>query len=431
MIRRAALALAATLLASGAQAETLAIVDALAHTISGERIEGATIVIKDGRIAAIGDDIDVPVDARIIDAEGRIVTPGLMNAGTQLGLVEVSSAADTVDHGVSEGPLGAAFDVQYALNPNSTLLPIARADGLTRALAVPTSTAGAPFNGMAALLVLRDSPNLLARPRAAMVASVGGWNASAESVGGSRSAQWQLLRNALGEARHYREHRRDYTTAAGRDQLLNRLDIEALLPVIAGDLPLAIAASRESDIRQAVRLATDDDIRVVVTGGAEAWRAADLLAERKVPVVLNPFDNLPRTFDAVGARLDNAAILVRAGVLVAFSVDGIHASHNAGSAIREAAGLAVANGLPRAEALRALTVNPARIWGMDDRYGTLERSKDADLVIWDGDPLEPGTRAVQVFVQGEPVSMKTRQTELRDRYHPRHYQDDWPPAYRH
>lgn len=431
MIRRATFVVAAVLFAPGARAETIAIVDAHAHTVSGAPIEGATIVIEDGRIAAIGDDVDVPADARVIEAGGRTVTPGLLNAGTQLGLVEVSSAEDTVDHRVGEGPLGAAFDVQYALNPNSTLLPIARADGLTRALTVPTSTAGAPFNGMAALLVLREGPNVLARPRAAMVATVGGWDASAESVGGSRSAQWQLLRNALEEARHYREHRRDYETAAGRDQLLNRLDIEALQPVITGDMPLAIAASRESDIRQAVRLADDYDIRVVVTGGAEAWRAADLLAERRIPVVLNPFDNLPRTFDAVGARLDNAAILVDAGVLVAFSVDGIHASHNAGSAIREAAGLAVANGLPWAEALRALTINPARIWGFDDRYGTLEDGKDADLVIWDGDPLEPGTRALQVFVQGEPVSMETRQTKLRDRYHPRHYQDDWPPAYRH
>ena len=424
-------ALSILLLASGVRADTIVIVDALVHTVSGEPVEGGTVLIQDGKIAAIGQDVDVPAGARVIEAGGRIVTPGLMNAGTQLGLVEVSSAEDTVDHRVGTGPLGAAFDVQYALNPNSTLLPIARADGLTRALAVPTSTAGAPFNGMAALLVLRESADLLVRPHAAMVATVGGWDASTEGIGGSRSAQWLLLRNALEEARHYREHRRDYRTAAGRDQLLNRLDIEALQPVITGDMPLAIAAARESDIREAVRLAGDYGVRVVVTGGAEAWRAADLLAERGVPVVLNPFDNLPRTFDAIGARLDNAAILVRAGVLVAFSVDGIHASHNAGSAIREAAGLAVANGLPWAEALRALTANPARIWGMDERYGTLQPGRDADLVIWSGDPLEPGTQALQVFVQGVAVSMETRQTKLRERYHPRHHQDAWPPAYRH
>ena len=429
MIRRVLPALGALLLACAVRAETIAIVDAVLHTVSGEPVEGGTVLIENGKIADIGRDVDVPDAARVIDAGGRTVTPGLMNAGTQLGLVEVSSAEDTVDHRVGTGPLGAAFDVQYALNPNSTLLPIARADGLTRALAVPTSTTGAPFNGMAALLVLRETPDLLARPQAAMVATVGGWDAAAENVGGSRSAQWLLLRNGLEEARHYREHRRDYVTAAGRDQLLNRLDIEALQPVVAGDMPLAIAAARESDIREAVRLAEDYGVRVVVTGGAEAWRAADLLAERGIPVVLNPFDNLPRTFDAVGARLDNAAILVRAGVLVAFSVDGIHASHNAGSAIREAAGLAVANGLPWTEALRALTANPARIWGMADRYGTLQPGRDADLVIWSGDPLEPGTQALQVFVQGEPVSLETRQTKLRDRYHPRHDQDAWPPAY--
>lgn len=428
--RRGALALLGSLLALGAQAETIAIVDAVAYPVSGTPIESATILIEDGRIAAIGRSVDVPAGARLIDAGGRKVTPGLMNAGTQLGLVEISSAEDTVDHRVATGPLGAAFDVQYGVNPNSTLLPIARADGVTRAAVVPTSTAGAPFNGMAAVLTLRESPEILARARAAMVATVGGWDASADRIGGSRAAQWLRLRNALDEAGHYDEHRREYETAAGRDQLLNRLDVEALQPVIAGDMPLVIAASRESDIREAVRLADDYDIRVIVAGGAEAWRAAEPLAEGEIPVILNPLDNLPRTFDVIGARLDNVAILVRAGVVVAFSLDGFQGSHNAGSAIRQAAGIAVANGLPRAEALRALTVNPARIWGIEDRYGTLEPGKDADLVIWNGDPLEPGTTAMQVFVQGEPVSMETRQTKLRERYHPRHYDAVWPPAYR-
>src|SRR5690606_373027 len=172
-----------------------------------------------------------------------------------------------------------------------------------------TSTAGAPFNGLAAVLTLREGPDLVTRARTAMVATTGGWDAAGEGIGGSRAAQWQLLRNGFDEAMHFREHRRAYRTAAGRDQLLDRPDVEALAGVLEEGLPLVIEATRESDVRQAVRLADDYRLRVVVSGGAEAWRAADLLAARGIPVILDPTDNLPRTFDAVGARLDNAALL--------------------------------------------------------------------------------------------------------------------------
>jgi len=343
-------------------------------------------VIRDGEVAAIGEGLAVPTGARVIDAHGALVTPGLMNGATQLGLVEVSSVADTADQAVTSGPLGAAFDVEYALNPNSTLLPHVRADGLTRAASLPGGSASAPFAGMAAVLRLSEGPDILDRPKAAMVVLTGGM--AAAQAGGSRGAQWLLLRNALEEARRYR------ALAAGRaggprDQLLNHVDAEALQPVVAGAMPLVISASRESDIRQAVTVGDDFRVKVIIIGGQEAWRAASLLAAHKVPVVLDPFDDLPATFDEMGARLDNAALLQKAGVTIAFSVPGIHYSHDAGLALREAAGLAVANGLDPEAALRALTVNPARIWGIDDHYGTLSKGMDADLVIWDGDPLEP------------------------------------------
>ena len=353
------------------------------------------------------------------------------NGATQLGLVEISSVADSADAKLGSGPLGASFDVEYALNANSTLIPLARADGLTRAASLPGSWgdfslagAAAPFSGSGVVLRLVDGPELIDRRRVAMVAVTGGF--AAAQVGGSRSAQWILLRNALDEARRYRPA---HGAGAPRDQLLNRLDIEALQPVVSGRMPLAIAATRESDIRQALALGTDYSIRVIILGGAEAWRVADRLAALKVPVILNPFDNLPWTFDDLGARADNAALLVRAGVRIAFSVPGIHLSHDAGEVIREAAGIAVANGLAREEALKALTIGPAEIWGIDDHYGTIAAGKDADLVIWDGDPLEPTSAPTQVFVAGKPVSLVTRQSLLRDRYSPLRQNDGWPPGY--
>lgn len=425
MIRSALIALA--LLAGPARAETIAVVHARALLgADSAPVEDAVIVIADGKVVAAGAGVRAPAGARVIDAKGRLVTPGLMNAGTQLGLVEISSIADTDDRAVASGPLGPAFDVEFALNPNATLLPRARADGLTRAGAYPSGSGSAPFTGQAAALRLSEGPDILDRPKAMMFAEIGGF--AAAKAGGSRSAGWILLRNALDEARLYAKAGR--SGSGPRDQLLNHLDAEALQPVISGRMPLAVLASRESDIRQAIRLADDYGLKVVVFGGQEAWRAAPELAARHIPVVLDPFDDLPWTFDQIGARLDNAAILDKAGVSIAFSVPGVHFSHDAGEVVREAAGVAVANGLPWARAIQALTVNAAEVWGVADHYGRLAPGQDGDLVIWDGDPLEPGTQPVLVLVRGRPVSLDTRQGALAKRYAPSTVNDPWPSEYR-
>ena len=407
-------------------AESLAIVNARAYTGDGaEALEQATIVIDDGRIVSVASNGAVPSGARILDARGGIVTAGLMGAGTQLGLVELYSMKETADQAVSKGPLGASFDVEYAMNANSTLIAQARADGLTRAVSYPTGSADLPFSGLGALLRLDASPQLIERSKAGLFIVVGG--VAAMQGSGSRSAQWQLIRNALDEAKKYRPSDK---VGGPRDQVLNRLDIEALQPVVAGRMPLAIFANRESDIRQAVQLGQDYGLRVTIYGGTEAWRVGELLAANKIGVVLDPFANLPATFDDLGARADNAALLQRAGVTIAFFVPGIHQSHNVGSAIREAAGVAVANGLPWNEALRAITVNPARIWDIDDHFGRIARGQDADLVLWDGDPLEPSSAPLAVYVRGQAMPLDTRQKALRDKYSPLHRQDPWPPAYR-
>lgn len=425
-MRRVPFVAVAALAALAARAETLAIVGGRVHTMTVHAaIENGTVIVRDGRIVAVGAGLAAPADARRIDAAGKIVTPGLMSAGSQLGLVEVSAAGDTADQNVDSVPLGAAFDVSYALNPNSTLLPQARADGLTRAMTYPGRATHAPFAGMGAVLRLVDGHEIVDRRQVAVFARAGGLSSSA--AGGSRAAQWVLMRNALDEARVYRPSR---TPGAPRDQLANRLDIEALRAVVEGRMPLAILAERESDIREAVRLAQDHDVRVVVLGGTEAWRVAQLLAARRIPVVLDPFENLPATFDQIGARLDNAAILHRAGVLIAFAVPGIRMSHDAGAVIREAAGVAVANGLPHDAALRALTADAAAIWGIADHYGTLAPGRDADIVIWDADPLEPTSAPERVFVRGREVSLETRQRALAERYAPARRTQPWPPPYR-
>lgn len=428
MIRPLLIAALAAFAAAPAAAETVAIVHARAHSIAAPvPVDDATILITDGRIVSLTAGGAVPPGARVIDAGNRPVTPALMSAATQIGLIEVAAASDTMDQSVGSGPLGAAFDVQYALNANSVLVQQARADGLVRAMSFPGGAATKPFAGQGALIRLVPGPSILDRPKAAMFVVIGG--GSSAGAGGSRAAQWVLLRNALDEAKTYAAAPKG---SAPRDQLLNRLDIQALAPVLTRAMPLAIATNRESDIRQAIRLAADYRIRVVIVGGAEAWRVAPELAAAAIPVVIDPESNLPYSFDELGARLDNPALLRKAGVTIAFSVagGGLHLSYNAGLALREGAGIAVANGLPYAEALKAITLNPAAIWGIGDRFGTLTAGADADIVIWDGDPLEPSSAPAVLLVQGREVSLTTRQTELRDRYAPARAEDALPPGYR-
>ncbi|MBW4028252.1 MAG: amidohydrolase family protein [Acidobacteria bacterium] len=287
---------------------------------------------------------------------------------------------------------------------------------MTRAATLPTSSAHPPFTGYGAILRLSEGPDILDIPDAAMTALVGGM--ATPSTGGSRAAQWGLLREELRAAQRQLSGTLHASAADLGDAAFSSINLSALAPVLQKKIPLAITAYRESDIRQAVSLADDFHMRLILIGAEEAWRAAGLLAAHHVPVILNPYADDPATFDQIGARLDNPAILDRAGVTISFLAPSIHVNHNAGITIREGAGIAVANGLPWPRALRALTLNAAETWGITNHYGALEPGKDADLVIWNGDPLEPMNAPIMVFVRGKQVSLRTRQTQLEKRYAP-------------
>jgi imidazolonepropionase-like amidohydrolase len=404
------LTLALLFASAGAQAETIAIVHAKAWTLTADAPLGdATIVMADERIVSVVPGGPTPAGARVIDARGRPVTPGLMHAASQLGLVEVGAAAETVDHTAKtpQAP-GASFDVQYAINPNSAQIRLARADGLTRAVSHPSGSATPTFDGVGVLLRLVERGELREKTQVGVFATIG--NRSAMSSVGSRAAQWQLLRTALDTAKANLAAAASPTTTRPPETL-------TLEPVLTRKTPLAINTHRASDLQQAAKLARDYAIRVVVIGAAEAWQVAGELAAAHVAVILNPMSNLPWSFDELGARLDNAALLRKAGVVIAMSLGGVQ-SYNAGASLREGAGLAVANGLPYVEGLRSIITSPAIIWGASERYGTLETGKDADVVLWDGDPLEPSSLPVMVFVQGREASLVTHQSELRDRYLP-------------
>ena len=404
------------LLASTAHADSLAITGAEVWTNAADApVKNATIVISGGRIVSIQSDQPPPPAARAFAANGRVVTAPLDAAATQIGLVEVASASDTDDRAVHGGPLGAAFDVSLGVDENALTVQQARAAGVARALVFPDPAGIGIFSGQAARLNLTGRTEIVERARAALFVTAGG--AAAHVVGGSRAAVWGQLRNALTEARSLGASPGPFKA---RDQLLNHVDIEALLPVLEKRVPLAVVAEREADIRQAIAVGKDFGISVVIVGGAEAWRAAGLLARRHVPVILDPLDELPVSYDTLGARRDNAKILAEAGVTIGFmvSAQGIYLSYNVGPALREGAGIAVANGLPYAQALRAITQNAGRIWGDPVPSGTLAPGGAADLVVWDGDPLEPASAPVAIFLSGSEISLRTRQTQLRDRYRP-------------
>lgn len=392
-----------------------AITNADAHTMTpAGRIENATILVQDGLIIAIGPDVAVPDGALVIDAQGNTVTPGLIASATYLGLVEVSSSLDTDDRSASSGVLGASFDIQYALNFNSVLIPVARADGVTHAIVMPAGSSQRPFAGRGAMINVGTGDELLEQAGIAMFAGIDG--PSTSEPGQSRSSEWMALRRALSEARALEGQ--NGASGSSLAAALRRADAEALRPVLKRSMPLVIRTRRESDIRQAVALGREFGIRVILYQADEAWRAAELLAEHQVPVILDPAANLPQRFDNIGARLDAAAILHQAGVPLALHSWEFQMTHNTGQELRQAAGIGVANGLPWDAALKALTAGAASIWGVDNHIGKLQKGMMADIVIWSGDPFEMTTRPLIVMVDGQAMPLETRQTKLRDRYLP-------------
>ena len=219
------------------------------------------------------------------------------------------------------------------------------------------------------------------------------------------------LREALQDAADFLRNRVAFNAAQRRAYARGRLDLEALRPVLAGEIPLAVQANRASDILAAIRLGDEFKLRLVIVGAAEGWMVADELARRKIPVVVKPLTNIP-SFDALGATLENAARLQKAGVTLVLSTFD---THRAGT-LRQEVGNAISHGLDRDAALQSVTSVAARVWGVADRTGSLEIGKDADVVVWSGDPFELTTAAEHVFIRGREMSKATRQTELLKKY---------------
>ncbi len=415
-------AVALALPALPVQAQSTALVGGTVHPVDGPEIEDGVVLLATDTIAAVGarDDVSIPNDARRIDVSGHVVTPGLMDAATATGLIEVSAIGSTRDHALaSDDAVRAAFRVTDGINPNSVVIPITRLGGVTTVASIPS---GGAVSGQGAVLDLhgQTTDDMLVQDRAALYAN---FNPSGTNqTGRARGGLAMRLREAFEDARFYAEHRDDYRRGAARDLSLSRLDLQALSDVLEGERPLVVRASRASDIDAALEIAETFDVTLRLQGAEEAWMRAERLAEAEVPVLIKALSNLPTDFDRLGTRFDNAARLAEAGVPVALSTFD---THNARS-LRLEAGNAVRYGLDWDTALRAVTLTPAQMLGVADSHGTLAPGKTANVVVWSGDPFELTTSAEHVFIRGQEMPDDSRQKRLMRRYRDT---GDRPPAY--
>lgn len=390
-----------------------AIENARVEAGDGTVLERATVVVgDDGRIADVGPAVKVPAGATRIDGQGRVLTPGFFETQSQMGLTEVLAEETTNDYGVIAPVPEPTPGLRAAdgFNPFSVRVPITREEGVTTVI---TSPSGALLYGLGYVVDLTGETS--SRPDPARPVAMFGGIAEQDTgaAGQSRVGLWLKLREILDDARFYQRNRASFDRNAARKLSLSRVHLEALAPVLDGKLPLVLVAHRATDLLAAIQLKREQKLDVIVAGGAESWKVARALAEAKVPVLFQPSLQGPRAFETLLARDDTAKILDEAGVTLVLSA-GEDWDENS-RRLRQEAGIAVAHGLSRAAALRAITDTPARVFRKTDR-GLVAKGRRADLVLWSGDPFELSTVAERVWIAGRPMSLDTRQRALAKRY---------------
>lgn len=385
--------------------QIVAIVGGTVYPGDGTKLDQATVIIEGKSITAVGPSVPVPPGATVIDAKGQIVTPGLFDPYTHLGLVEIEAIEETndIDSGEPDS-IRAAQLAAESYNPDSSVIPVQRAHGVTTVLIAPE---GGLIGGQAAIVDLDrdgDRPGVVSSS-VGMVAYFGG------SVAPSRGALLLTLRELFDDARAYAKNKAAFDKNQYRRLSTSKRDLEALQPVVQGRLPLLMHVNRRVDIESVIAFAAEQKVKLVLVGATEAWIVAEALARTHIPVILDPVENAPEDFDRYHARADNAALLEKAGVPVMLST---FSAHNVRK-LRQWAGNAVREGMTQAGALRAVTSLPAEVFGLKD-HGRLAAGQVANVVVWSGDPFELSTVARRVFIRGRDVGTDHRQKALLDRY---------------
>lgn len=408
--RLAAIAAITSIAISGsAYAEKIAITHGTVHTMTNAgTLKDATVLIENGKIKQISaSTVNLDDSYRVIDATGKVVTPGFIGAFTSLGLVEVPSWAGIVDASAEHSELTVALDAADAVSPDTTLRNITRIEGFTSA-ATSLSNTDTIYKGRGAVITLGDDVTPVTKKHAFM--SVDLSSSGANKAGGTRASLWGTFRNALDEAIY--ASKLTFTPQTEWNGQLSVLNVKALIPVVKGQVPLLVTIHSASDIRRLIELSKQyKSLDIHLVGAAEGWRVADEIAKAGFSVILNPESNLPYNFEQNGSTLANAGRLHSAGVNVAIGMN----THNIRLAPQHA-GNAVANGLPWLAGMQSLTTVPAQIYGIDNKVGSLKAGMIADVVVWSGDPLEVMEAPTNVIINGEEIKLESRQTKLRDRY---------------
>lgn len=426
MIRQMLLgATAALAFATPVTAQDFAITGATVATGDGSApIENATVVIRRGKVAAVGTDVDVPANVPTLDGNGTWVTPGLVAAVTDLGLVDVSGVQSSNDVSAGSARFNAALDVTPAINPISQHILVARTNGITRAVVSPGAS-NSIFAGQGAIIDTSGGGNVVMKPRAFQMVTLG--EGGARRAGGSRTASHVELRNALREASDFAAGR-----WSGEDNLLTRADAEALGPVISGRQPLLVAADRASDIRAVIALSKEfPRLDLVLVGATEGWTVASEIAAAGIPVIAESLQDLPERFEQLASTQSNIGRMHAAGVDVAFNASSARFTHMytqyAGNLVALSK-MPGASGLSWGEAFASISSAPAEAMGMGGQMGVLKPGAVGDLVVWNGDPLEVSSAAVRVFIDGVEAPLESHQTRLRERYRDLD-ESDLPKAY--
>jgi imidazolonepropionase-like amidohydrolase len=402
-----------------------AIQGAKIYTLAGPPIENGTVIIRDGKIAAVGANVSVPSDAQLIDAKGLAVYPGLFDPITQVGLSEIGAVSATVD--VTElGEFNPELVAATAVHPASAHIPVTRAAGITHVVTVPGDGSGT-LAGQASAMNLAGwtFDEMQIRRSVAMVLnwptiethsfdfSTFSFNQRPyKEVKEEYDKKVNELSDLLGRARHYAQAQEKGST----ENFARDLKLEALVPVVQGKLPVLVVAGKARDIRNAVEFCGKQNLKMILAGGDEAWRVKDLLKEKKVPVILGPAARLPdEEDDAYDRPMTQPAELLAAGIPIAFASFDTAFSRR----LAQQAGNAVAYGLAHDEALKAVTLNAAQMLGLADQLGTVEPGKQANLMVTDGDPLEIRTQLRYLFIKGRLTSTDNKHKQLYEEYRKR------------
>lgn len=422
-------ALAFASLAQTAAFGSYAITHAKVFTLAGAPMEDATILIKDGKLSAIGREVTIPPDARVIDAKGLQAYPGLFDSVTQLGLSEIGAVRATVDT-TETGEFNPDVVAATAVLPSSAHIPVARAAGITEALAVPASgsfDSGNSTNlvgGQASAIYLSGwtMEDMLIRKNAAMVIC---WPAietrtfdmttfsSKEKPYSDAKKEYdkhvEELTDWIEQSRHYAQT----VEKAPAGSYETDVKLEAMVPVVRGQMPVLVFADDARSIRNAVEFCDAQKLKMILAGGTEAWKVKDLLRSKGVPVILRPtLAGPPQEDDAYDRLMTEPAELIAAGVRVAFgSFDNSFARR-----LGQQAANAVSHGMAYDDGLKAVTLYPAQIFGLDSQLGTLEVGKVASVIVTNGDPLELTTEVKYLFIRGQLTSTDNKQKDLYEKY---------------